>query len=107
MRVPRRANGFCPGGVCRTLVILKKATLYMPVHAFLKQCACCFDRSENISKQVAIFKMADVRQTPEGQCDRSLARSAWDIANPWNRPVGYGLILARGAHFDSVIEELE
>ena len=31
---------------------------------------------------------------PEGQYDRSLARSAWNIAIPRNRPVGYGLILA-------------
>jgi hypothetical protein len=31
---------------------------------------------------------------PEGPCDRSLARSAWDITIPRNRPVGYGLILA-------------
>src|ERR1700742_1415307 len=30
----------------------------------------------------------------EGPCDRSLARSAWDITIPRNRPVGYGLILA-------------
>ncbi len=31
---------------------------------------------------------------PEGQCDRSLAQSARDIATPRNRPVGYGLIVA-------------
>ena len=31
---------------------------------------------------------------PEGPCDRSLARSAWDIIILSNRPVGYGLILA-------------
>src|ERR1700755_2460089 len=31
---------------------------------------------------------------PEGPQDRSLARSAWDITIPRNRPVGYGLILA-------------
>jgi hypothetical protein len=31
---------------------------------------------------------------PEGQCDRSLARSAWDSANPKSRPVGYGMIRA-------------
>src|ERR1700754_1310643 len=30
----------------------------------------------------------------EGPCDRSLARSAWDITIPRNRPVGYGPILA-------------
>ena len=28
---------------------------------------------------------------PEGRCDRSLARSAWDSATK-SRPVGYGLI---------------
>ncbi len=40
-------------------------------------------------------RIRETRQSgPEGQCDRSLARSAWDIATPRNRPVGYGLILA-------------
>jgi len=34
---------------------------------------------------------------PEGPSDRSLARSAWDIATPKGRPVGYGMILA-GVH---------
>jgi hypothetical protein len=31
---------------------------------------------------------------PEGQCDRSLPRSAWECAPQKSRPVGYGLILA-------------
>jgi hypothetical protein len=31
---------------------------------------------------------------PEGQADRSLARSAWDHATPKSRPVGYGVIRA-------------
>ena len=31
---------------------------------------------------------------PEGRCDRSLARSAWDTADPKSRPVGYGMIRA-------------
>ena len=31
---------------------------------------------------------------PEGQADRSLARSAWDNATPKSRPVGYGVIRA-------------
>jgi hypothetical protein len=31
---------------------------------------------------------------PEGRCDRSLARSAWDSATQKSRPVGYGLIRA-------------
>jgi hypothetical protein len=31
---------------------------------------------------------------PEGQCDRSLARSAWESSPQKSRPVGYGLILA-------------
>ena len=44
---------------------------------------------------------------PEGPCDRSLARSAWDITIPRNRPVGYGLILAGVRNFDSEIEVLE
>ena len=34
---------------------------------------------------------------PEGRCDRSLARSAWDSAIPKSRPVGYGLIRAGDA----------
>jgi len=29
---------------------------------------------------------------PEGQHDRSLARSAWEIVHRDNRPVGYGMI---------------
>jgi hypothetical protein len=29
---------------------------------------------------------------PEGRCDRSLARSAWERVPPKNRPVGYGMI---------------
>jgi hypothetical protein len=29
---------------------------------------------------------------PEGRCDRSLARSAWDRATQKSRPAGYGLI---------------
>jgi hypothetical protein len=33
---------------------------------------------------------------PEGQSDRSLARSAWDRATQKSRPVGYGLIRADG-----------
>jgi hypothetical protein len=31
---------------------------------------------------------------PEGQCDRSLARSAWEWPPQKTRPVGYGLIRA-------------
>jgi len=33
-----------------------------------------------------------LRNVPEGQYDRSLARSAWDSASPKSRPVGYGMI---------------
>ena len=29
---------------------------------------------------------------PEGRCDRSLARSAWEVSSQESRPVGYGLI---------------
>jgi hypothetical protein len=39
----------------------------------------------------------------EGQCDRSLARSAWDSATHGSRPVGYGLILAGVQRLDSMI----
>jgi hypothetical protein len=38
---------------------------------------------------------------PEGPCDRSLARSAWDSATQESRPVGYGLIRA-GVRTDSI-----
>jgi hypothetical protein len=37
---------------------------------------------------------------PEGQHDRSQARSAWDSANLKSRPVGYGMIRA-GVRTDS------
>jgi hypothetical protein len=39
---------------------------------------------------------------PEGRCDRSLARSAWDSATQKSRPVGYGLIRA-GVRTNSMI----
>jgi hypothetical protein len=39
---------------------------------------------------------------PEGQTDRSLARSAWENATPKSRPVGYGVIRA-GVRADSMI----
>jgi hypothetical protein len=39
---------------------------------------------------------------PEGRCDRSLARSAWDRATQKSRPIGYGLIRA-GVRTDSMI----
>jgi hypothetical protein len=41
-------------------------------------------------------------RVPEGRCDRSLARSAWDSATQKSRPVGYGLIRA-GVRTDSMI----
>jgi len=41
---------------------------------------------------------------PEGQADRSLARSAWDNATPKSRPVGYGVIRAGVRRADSMIE---
>jgi hypothetical protein len=36
------------------------------------------------------------RNVPEGQYDRSLARSAWGSATPKSRPVGYGMISIGG-----------
>ncbi len=62
----------------------------MPVHAFLKGGHAVL----MVQKHEKSPFLADVRQPPEGQYDRSLARSAWDIGIPRNRPVGYGLILA-------------
>src|SRR5208337_2103105 len=43
-----------------------------------------------------------LRNVPEGRCDHSLARSAWDSATPKSRPVGYGVIRA-GVRTDSMI----
>jgi hypothetical protein len=37
---------------------------------------------------------------PAGRCDRSLAQSAWNSANLKSRPVGYGMIRA-GKRIDS------
>src|ERR1700722_17710922 len=39
---------------------------------------------------------------PEGRCDRSLARSAWESATQKSRPVGYGVIRV-GVGTDSMI----
>jgi hypothetical protein len=41
-------------------------------------------------------------RVPEGRCDRSLARSAWESATQKSRPVGYGVIRA-GVRTDSMI----
>ncbi len=60
----------------------------MPVHAFLKGGHAVL----MVQKHEKSPFLADVRQPPEGHCDRSLARSAWNSATPRNRPVGYGLI---------------
>jgi len=43
-----------------------------------------------------------VAVVPEGQADRSQARSAWDNATPKSRPVGYGVIRA-AVRADSMI----
>jgi hypothetical protein len=40
---------------------------------------------------------------PEGQADRSLARSAWDNATLKSRPVGYGVIRAGVPRADLMI----
>jgi hypothetical protein len=37
----------------------------------------------------------NAHSVPEGQPDRSLARSAWDHAPRKDRPVGYGVIVHR------------
>ena len=39
---------------------------------------------------------------PEGQADRSQARSAWESATPKERPVGYGMTRA-GVRIDSMM----
>ena len=43
---------------------------------------------------------------PEGQHDRSLARSAWEIVHRENRPVGHGMIRA-GLRTDPMIGATE
>jgi hypothetical protein len=43
---------------------------------------------------------------PDGQADRSLARSAWDSATRKTRPVGYGVI-PTGVRTDPMIGVLE
>ena len=40
------------------------------------------------------FRPEPLRNVPEGRCDRSLARSAWDGAIQNSRPGGYGMIRA-------------
>ncbi len=44
---------------------------------------------------------------PEGQYDRSLARSAWDIVTPKKPSRRVRSDFSKRAHFDSVIEVLE
>ncbi len=74
----------------------------MPVHAVLKGGHAVL----MVQKHEKSPFLADVRQPPEGQCDRSLARSAWDIATeePSRRVRSDS---CRCEHFDSVIEVLE
>ena len=43
-----------------------------------------------------------LRNVPEGQCDRSLARSAWNKPPQKGRAVGYGVIRT-GVRTDSMI----
>ena len=47
-----------------------------------------------------------LRNVPEGQYDRSQARSAWNKSSQEDRPVGYGVIRA-GVTSDSMIGILE
>jgi hypothetical protein len=48
-----------------------------------------------VSCQLSVVGASVSEFVPEGRCDRSLARSAWDTAPPQkNRPVGYGAIRA-------------
>jgi hypothetical protein len=53
-------------------------------------------------RTLAWLAKACCENVPEGRCDRSLARSAWDSATPKSRPVGYGVIRA-GVRTDSMI----
>ena len=43
-----------------------------------------------------------LRNVPEGRCERSLARSAWDSPPQKSRPVGYDVV-REGVHTDSMI----
>ena len=48
-----------------------------------------------------------LQNVPEGRCDRSLARSAWNSATPKEPSVGYGLIrAAMRAKFDDWSDEI-
>jgi hypothetical protein len=55
-----------------------------------------------IIPRLAIQMIRDMIRVPEGRCDRSLARSAWESATQKSRPVGYGVIRA-GVRTDSMI----
>ncbi len=75
----------------------------MPVHAFLKGGHAVL----MVQKHEKSPFLADVRQPPEGQCDCSPARSAWDIATPKKPSRRVRSDSCKRAHFDSVIEEWE
>ena len=75
----------------------------MPVHAFLKGGHAVL----MVQKHEKSPFLADVRQPPEGQCDCSLARSAWDMCHPKKPSRRVRSDSCKRAHFDSVIEEWE
>ena len=70
----------------------------------------CWIGSVSVSVSASVSASASVRWrldgrmafVPEGQADRSLARSAWSTPPHTGRPVGYGVIRA-GVRADSMI----
>jgi hypothetical protein len=65
--------------------------------AFLRGRAFCpekglHDSTRGFNPISANLIKASTGFVPEGQHDRSQARSAWNSANPKSRPVGYGMI---------------
>ncbi len=95
MRGPDGRNGFVPEGLSD--FGHKKATLYARTRLKVGMLLM-------VQKHEKSPFLADVRQPPEGQCDRSLARSAWDIGHPKEPPRRVRSDSCRCAHFDSVIE---
>jgi hypothetical protein len=66
-----------------------------------RRCAHRFDdwsdeitntRCLNLSRDARADILQQHPNVPEGRCDRSLARSAWESVPRKNRPVGYGMI---------------
>ena len=62
----------------------------------LREGSCVLEGTERVARRLSasLFKASALRIyfVPEGQHDRSLARSAWESVHRANRPVGHGMI---------------